>query len=236
MSSTIPSRNVSAFVSSALCLAVVIPLISVPATSFAQERATILATLVTSEGEIKLELYPEDAPETVENFIHYAESEFYNGTIFHRVIKGFMIQGGGFTKDGTDMKKKETRDPIRNESSNGLSNKTYTVAMARTPQPNSATSQFFINVADNVALDKENSQDRVGYCVFGKVIEGTEIVDLIAEVKTTRVSIYRDVPAKDIVIESVTIDVASTDDKDTEPVKESEPAKPDEGDPVPSDK
>ena len=125
--------------------------------------------LKTSQGDITIELDVNAAPISVANFIDYAKSGHYDGTIFHRVIPGFMIQGGGFS---SDMVQKKTKAPIKNESSNGLENLKYTIAMARTAVPDSATSQFFINASDNGFLDKANSQDRVGYCVFGKVTKG----------------------------------------------------------------
>ena len=147
--------------------------------------------LKTSAGEITLELDSEAAPITVGNFVQYARDGHYTGTIFHRVIKDFMIQGGGFNPD---MTQKKTRPTIKNESSNGLSNLKYTIAMARTSVPDSASSQFFINTKDNFFLDKKASQDGVGYCVFGRVVKGTEIVDKIGSVATTRTGGYSDVP------------------------------------------
>jgi peptidyl-prolyl cis-trans isomerase A (cyclophilin A)/peptidyl-prolyl cis-trans isomerase B (cyclophilin B) len=157
--------------------------------------------LKTNMGEIVLELYPDKAPKTVENFLAYVKSGHYNGTIFHRVIDGFMIQGGGFDKN---MKQKPTRNPIQNEANNGLKNERYTVAMARTGLPHSATSQFFINVNDNAFLDYPG-RDGWGYCVFGKVIKGMEVVDQIKAVETTNQGINLDVPAKPVIIESAMI-------------------------------
>jgi cyclophilin family peptidyl-prolyl cis-trans isomerase len=159
-------------------------------------------TLKTSQGDITLELDSQAAPITVENFLKYAKDGHYDGTIFHRVIPGFMIQGGGFS---SDMKQKSTRPSIKNESSNGLSNAKYTIAMARTSVPDSATSQFFINTKDNLFLDKANSQDGVGYCVFGKVTTGTEVVDAIEGVDTTRRAGHSDVPVEPIEILSVEV-------------------------------
>lgn len=159
-------------------------------------------TLKTSQGDITLELDSKAAPTTVENFLMYARNGHYNGTIFHRVIEGFMIQGGGFSPD---MKQKTTRSPIKNESANGLSNVKYTIAMARTSVPDSATSQFFINTRDNLFLDKANSQDGVGYCVFGKVTAGNDVVDAIEGVATTRRAGHSDVPAEAIEILSVEV-------------------------------
>lgn len=152
----------------------------------------------TSMGDVKIELFEKEAPETVKNFLAYVNDKFYDGTIFHRVIAGFMVQGGGMTPD---MQQKRTKPPIKNESSNGLKNDTYTVAMARTSVPDSATSQFFINVKNNDFLNKASAQDGVGYAVFGKVIEGTDVVDKIEKVTTGR----GDVPTEPVVIKSVTV-------------------------------
>lgn len=158
--------------------------------------------LKTSLGDITLELDAAAAPTTVANFIQYAKEGHYTGTIFHRVIKDFMIQGGGFKPD---MSQKKTRASIKNESSNGLSNLKYSIAMARTSVPDSATSQFFINTKDNFFLDKKSSQDGVGYCVFGRVTEGTDVVDKIGLVKTTRAAGHSDVPAETVEILSVEV-------------------------------
>lgn len=159
--------------------------------------------ITTSLGDIVVELYPDKAPKTVSNFLYYVKSGFYNGTIFHRVINGFMIQGGGLT---ADMKEKPNkRKPIENEASNGLKNKAYTIAMARTNDPHSATSQFFINVADNAFLDYRSSTTAgYGYAVFGKVIKGQDVVDRIRQVSTGNVGMYQDVPNTPIVIRSIT--------------------------------
>lgn len=155
--------------------------------------------LATNRGDIVLELDAAKAPKTVENFLAYVESGHYDGTIFHRVIDGFMIQGGGLT---ADMKQKPTRAPIPNEADNGLKNLRGTVAMARTQDPNSATAQFFINVADNDFLDyRAPTVQGWGYCVFGKVVQGMEVVDAIKSVKTGTVGPYRDVPLEPVVIE-----------------------------------
>jgi cyclophilin family peptidyl-prolyl cis-trans isomerase len=159
----------------------------------------------TSMGAIKVELYQDKAPVTVKNFLQYVDDKHYDGTVFHRVISNFMIQGGGFEPG---MKEKKTRDSIKNESSNGLSNERGTVAMARTNQPDSATAQFYINVKDNDFLDKAKARDKVGYCVFGKVIEGMDVVDKIKEVKTRRQadkSIDERDPKGDEPVEDVTI-------------------------------
>jgi len=157
--------------------------------------------LTTNHGNITIELDAEKAPQTVENFLEYVKSGHYDGTIFHRVIDGFMIQGGGFE---AGMKQKPTRDPIQNEANNGLKNTPYTVAMARTNAPHSASAQFFINIKNNDFLDYPG-QDGWGYCVFGKVTEGTEVVDKIRAVKTTRSGMFSDVPAEDVIIEKAAI-------------------------------
>lgn len=157
--------------------------------------------LNTNHGAIKLELDAEKAPKTVENFLAYVRSGHYDGTIFHRVIDGFMIQGGGFE---AGMKQKPTNEPIENEAKNGLKNEPYTVAMARTSAPHSASSQFFINVKNNSFLDYPG-QDGWGYCVFAKVVEGTDVVDKIKSVKTTRTGMHSDVPVENVVIEKAEI-------------------------------
>jgi cyclophilin family peptidyl-prolyl cis-trans isomerase len=162
------------------------------------------AILHTSLGDIHLELFAEEAPKSVENFLGYARSGFYDGTIFHRVISHFMIQGGGFTPD---MVKKPTGEPIVNEANNGLSNKRGTVAMARTNHPHSATAQFFINVQDNINLDHtgESNSRAWGYAVFGRVTEGMDVVDKIRFVQTTRTGPYSDVPVEPVIIERVAV-------------------------------
>jgi peptidyl-prolyl cis-trans isomerase B (cyclophilin B) len=147
---------------------------------------------------ITLDLDAEKAPATVENFLAYVKSGFYSNTLFHRVIDGFMIQGGGFERG---MKQKPVRDPIKNEAANGLKNEAYTVAMARTPEPDSATAQFFINVADNDFLDyRAPTAKEYGYCVFARVVEGKDVVDQIKKVSTANRGMHRDVPVEDIVI------------------------------------
>jgi peptidyl-prolyl cis-trans isomerase B (cyclophilin B) len=166
------------------------------------QGANPVVTLETSMGPIKIELYPEKAPVTVKNFIDYVEAKHYDGLVFHRVIPNFMIQGGGFEPG---MKERKTKAPIVNESKNGLENKRGTIAMARTSEPNSASSQFFINVGDNAFLDKARSRDGVGYCVFGKVIDGMEVVDKIKSVKTGRSGPHGDVPEEDIIIKSAKV-------------------------------
>ncbi|MDO8701564.1 MAG: peptidylprolyl isomerase [Undibacterium sp.] len=157
--------------------------------------------LTTNMGKIKIELNVEKAPKTVANFISYVESGHYDGTIFHRVIDGFMVQGGGFEPG---MKQKTSKPPIENEAKNGLKNLTYTLAMARTGDPHSASAQFFINTSNNSFLDYPG-QDGWGYCVFGLVSEGTEIVDLIKGVKTTRTGMFQDVPVENVVIEKAEV-------------------------------
>ncbi len=146
----------------------------------------VLVALDTTEGKIVIELDAEKAPKTVANFLDYVMSGHYEGTVFHRVIKDFMIQGGGMDEN---LKEKEVKAPVRNEAGNGLKNNKYTVAMARTNDPHSATSQFFINTADNGFLNREQAQDGFGYTVFGKVVEGMDVVDKIGVVKTVRTKI-----------------------------------------------
>ena len=155
----------------------------------------------TNKGVFDVELNEAAAPKTCENFLQYVRSGFYNGTIFHRVISGFMIQGGGFEPG---LQQKETKAPIENEANNGLKNDKYTIAMARTNDPHSATSQFFINVADNDFLNHTSPTPRGwGYAVFGKVVAGTDVVDAIAAVRTASRSWYGDVPVEDVVMEKV---------------------------------
>jgi len=157
--------------------------------------------LTTNYGNIKIELDAEKAPKTVENFLEYVNSGHYSGTIFHRVIDGFMIQGGGFEPG---MKQKPTRATVENEAKNGLKNSNYTVAMARTSDPHSASAQFFINVNDNSFLNYPG-QDGWGYCVFGTVTEGTDVVEKIKSVKTSRSGMFADVPVEDVVIEKAEV-------------------------------
>ena len=158
--------------------------------------------IYTTQGEIELKLFDDKAPETTKNFILYAEAGKYNGTIFHRVIKDFMIQGGGHLPDLSEI---STESPVVNESNNGLSNKKGTIAMARTSDPHSATSQFFINLKDNDFLDKKNAPDNYGYCVFGEVTNGIDIVEKIGESQTGRNGMYDDVPMETVLIEKVEI-------------------------------
>lgn len=158
-----------------------------------------MVSLHTNYGVIKLNLFADKAPVTVENFISYVKDGFFDNTIIHRVINGFMIQGGGFT---ADMEQKPTKDPIKNEANNKVANKKGTIAMARTNDPHSATCQFFINVADNDFLNfTAESGSGWGYCVFGEVVEGMDVVDTIKKVATGRQSGHADVPVKPVVIE-----------------------------------
>lgn len=162
-----------------------------------------MITLHTNHGDISLELDFENAPVTAANFQKYAEDGFYEGTIFHRVISGFMIQGGGFD---ANMEQKETRETIKNEADNGLKNDTYTIAMARTMDPDSASAQFFINVTDNDFLNHSaKTTQGWGYCVFAKVTAGTDVVDKIEQVDTGSNGFHQDVPVEAIVIETVTV-------------------------------
>jgi cyclophilin family peptidyl-prolyl cis-trans isomerase len=164
----------------------------------AAKKDNPVVVMETSLGKIKVELNEEKAPITVKNFLAYVDDKFYDGTLFHRVIPGFMIQGGGMEPG---LKEKSAKDPIKNEAANGLLNERGTIAMARTNDPDSATAQFFINVADNKPLDK--SDDKAGYAVFGKVIEGMDVVDKIVAVDTKSSGIHQNVPAEDVVIKSI---------------------------------
>ncbi|HEX4844276.1 MAG TPA: peptidylprolyl isomerase [Limnobacter sp.] len=162
-----------------------------------------MVKLKTNFGDITIELNAEKAPATVANFLDYAKSGFYSNTIFHRVINGFMIQGGGFEPG---MKQKATKAPVKNEADNGLKNDKYTIAMARTNDPHSATAQFFINTENNEFLNfKSPTPQGWGYCVFGKVTEGTDVVDKIVSVRTGSKGFHQDVPAEDVVIQSVEV-------------------------------
>ena len=163
-----------------------------------------MVVLSTSLGDIKIELYQDKAPVTVQNFLEYVKAGYYDGTIFHRVIPGFMVQGGGMTDDMRD-KREGQRAAIKNESSNGLKNDTGTLAMARTSAPDSATSQFFISVKDNTFLNKENAADKVGYAVFGKVVEGMDVVKKIEQVKTATKGPHQNVPVDAVVIKSAKV-------------------------------
>jgi cyclophilin family peptidyl-prolyl cis-trans isomerase len=164
-----------------------------------------VVVIETTMGNIEVELFADKAPDTVKNFLGYVDDKFYDGTIFHRVIPNFMIQGGGMEPG---LREKKTKAPIKNESGNGLSNTRGTIAMARTPAPDSATAQFFINVKDNDLLDRAKAQDGVGYCVFGKVTKGMDVVDKIKTVKTGTVKApngmpHQNVPLEDAVIKSI---------------------------------
>jgi len=167
------------------------------------ERSKPLVKLETSMGDITVELYPDKAPATVANFLQYVKDGFYNGTIFHRVMNGFMIQGGGFD---ANMGQKPTKAPIKNEADNGLKNDTYTIAMARTMDPDSATAQFFINVANNVPLNHTGKNPQGwGYAVFGKVVKGTEVVDKIKAVATGNKGMHQNVPVSPVTIVKATV-------------------------------
>lgn len=167
------------------------------------QRSECMVTLHTSEGDIVIELYRDKAPKTTENFLEYVRSGHYDGTIFHRVIDGFMVQGGGMD---AEMKERETRDPIENEADNGVKNEPYTLAMARTQDPHSATSQFFINVADNQFLNhKSKTPQGWGYAAFGKVVKGQDVVDTIKQVPTGRKGFHDDVPVSPVIIESAEV-------------------------------
>jgi len=171
-------------------------------TALALEAANPQVLMKTSKGDITIELFQDKAPISVKNFLAYTDEKFYDGTIFHRVIKGFMIQGGGLT---VDMHEKSSKPPIKNEAANGLKNKRGTLAMARTPEVDSATCQFFINLVDNAFLNHEsNDPERFGYTVFGKVIAGMDVVDAIAGVPTGTRGGHQDVPREAITILSVT--------------------------------
>ncbi len=166
------------------------------ASNHASKGKSKMVKLHTNKGIITLQLDAAKAPVTVKNFLDYVNAGFYSNTVFHRVIPNFMIQGGGFEPG---MQQKKTNAPIKNEAANGLKNDTYTIAMARTGDPHSATAQFFINVKDNGFLDYPG-QDGWGYCVFGKVVEGMDVVDAIAKVKTGRSGFHQDVPVEDVII------------------------------------
>lgn len=167
----------------------------------------MFVTLHTNHGDIRLQLFADKAPETVANFLRYAEKNFYDNTIFHRVISNFMIQGGGFEPG---MEQKPTDAPIQNEANNQVPNKRGTIAMARTQDPHSATCQFFINVNDNDALNfTAENINGWGYCVFGEVVEGLDVVDAIRDVKTGRSGYHADVPVEDVIIERTTIEAAA---------------------------
>ena len=192
--------NIKAFSRrNALMLAATLTLAASANVAWAQGAPRV--KLATSAGDIVVELNPEKAPKTVANFLQYVKDKQYDGTIFHRVIDGFMIQGGGFT---SDMKEKPTRAPIPLEAQNGLKNDKYTIAMARTSDPNSATAQFFINVKDNDMLNAPKP-DGYGYTVFGKVISGADVVDKIRAARTGNKAGMQDVPLESISIKSATV-------------------------------
>lgn len=164
--------------------------------------ANPVVVMKTSMGDVEIELYPDKAPATVTNFLSYVDKKFYNGTIFHRVIGNFMIQGGGFTRG---MNQKATSSPVKNEAGNKLSNTRGTIAMARTQDPHSATAQFFINVVDNRFLDyRSPAPEEFGYCVFGRVTKGMDVVDKIRSVETGNRGMFQNVPVSDVVIISIT--------------------------------
>ena len=179
-------------------LMVISAMVFTGAEDVAAENPKVL--LDTSKGEIVLELYPDKAPDTVKNFLNYVDTKFFDGTIFHRVIPNFMIQGGGFTDD---MEQKPTQAPIKNEADTGVKNDRGTIAMARTSDPHSATGQFFINTVDNDFLNHKNKTPQGwGYAAFGKVIKGMDTVDAISAVKTSNRGSYQDVPVEAVVIKS----------------------------------
>jgi cyclophilin family peptidyl-prolyl cis-trans isomerase len=165
------------------------------------ERNTVMILMKTSKGDIKIELYPEKAPKTVENFLSYVEAGHYSGTIFHRVMNGFMIQGGGLD---VNMQQKPTPRTVENEANNGLKNTVGSIAMARLPDPHSGSAQFFINVNDNAFLDYPG-QDGWGYCVFGQVVDGMDVVDAIKAVPTGYKNYHQNVPNDPIVIDEVSV-------------------------------
>ena len=187
-------RLTSALVGALLC--------ATPLAAWAKGNPMVVNT--TSLGDIKVELFADKAPVTVQNFLDYAKSGYYEGTTFHRVIPSFMIQGGGITADMKD-KREGQKAPIKNESSNGLKNQVGTLAMARTSAPDSATSQFFINTKDNGFLDKDQAQDGVGYAVFGKVVDGMDVVRKIEQVKTANKGPHQNVPVDPVTITAVKV-------------------------------
>jgi cyclophilin family peptidyl-prolyl cis-trans isomerase len=178
-----------------LCVAGLLAVAPLPA----QEKNPVVV-IDTSKGKMTVELYQDKAPISVKNFLAYVDEKHYDGTIFHRVIPDFMIQGGGFEPG---LKEKPTRPPIKNEAGNGVSNERGTLAMARTGEPDSATSQFFINSKDNDFLDRAKSRDKVGYAVFGKVVDGLPVLDAIRRVETGNRGGHGDVPLEDVIIRSI---------------------------------
>jgi len=197
------------------CVALAIALGLASISSYAEESDVPRVRLTTSKGEMVIELAKDRAPVTVKNFLQYVESGFYNGTIFHRVIEGFMIQGGGF---GTDFDRKQTRSAIPNEANNGMRNQRYTISMARTNAPHSATAQFFINSEDNTNLDHQAPTARGwGYAVFGRVVEGQDVVDSISQVPTGPGGPFsRDTPREPIVIKEASLIVTESTPADSE--------------------
>jgi peptidyl-prolyl cis-trans isomerase B (cyclophilin B) len=173
-------------------------------TAVAAEKGKPMVVLSTSMGDIKVELYPDKAPVTVQNFLEYVKAGYYDGTIFHRVIPDFMVQGGGLTADMKD-KREGQRPPIKNEGGNGLKNEVGTLAMARTSAPDSASSQFFINTKNNTFLDRESAADKVGYAVFGKVVDGMDVVRKIEKTKTANKGPHQNVPVDAVVIKSAKV-------------------------------
>ena len=189
-------RQMRAFVLGMVCVVTA-------ASAVAKEGGNPVVIVKTSQGDIKIELDKAKAPVTVDNFLVYVNDKFYDGTVFHRVIPAFMIQGGGFDKD---MKQKTTKAPIKNEAGNGLKNLNGTIAMARTSDPNSATAQFFINTKDNAFLDHRNETAQgYGYAVFGKVVDGIDVVKKIEQVQTSTKGPHENVPVTAVVIESVRV-------------------------------
>ena len=170
-----------------------------PAPSVGDKR-TPRVVMETNHGRIVIELYADKAPITVKSFLQYVDDQYYDGTIFHRVIAEFMIQGGGHVPG---MNEKKTREPIKNESANGLANERGTIALARMANPDSGTAQFFINTKDNRFLDRDKSADKIGYCVFGRVVEGMDVVDRIRRVPTGQQAGHGNVPVQDVIVRSL---------------------------------
>jgi cyclophilin family peptidyl-prolyl cis-trans isomerase len=178
-----------------LATAAAAPLAAAPAPDFSN-----IVVIDTSMGKIRVELFPDKAPKTVDNFLSYVDQNFYDGTLIHRVVRDFVIQGGGHDRE---LKEKAAGAPVKNESANGLSNLRGTIAVARRVEPDSGTCQFFINLRDNTFLDRAKFRDGAGYCVFGRVVEGMDVVDAIAAVATHNRGTLSDVPVEDVVIRSV---------------------------------
>ncbi len=200
-----PTRNLIRFILAFCLLSFTAASHAAPKSAASKQpnRAHTMIKLQTNFGPITLELDAKAAPETVANFVQYVRDGHYNGTIFHRVIDGFMIQGGGFT---ADMEQKDTRAPIKNEADNGLKNVAYSIAMARTPNPDSASSQFFINLSNNDFLNfREPSAQGYGYCVFGHVSEGQDTVERIRKVRTGMRAGHQDVPVDNVIIETAEV-------------------------------